>query len=67
MMTIAQLITWSSVIPQLIQAGILVEGQVAALLKSSHPQMTDADLNAIALILIGNTQSALAIAKRNAG
>ncbi len=63
-MTVAQLLVWAQVIPTLVNAGIATETQIAALIKSFHQSLTDAQLNAIcALIIAGATKhEALAVA-----
>lgn len=66
-MTIAALLTWTNVIPQLIAAGIMAENQIAALLKSFHATLTDEQLNAIAALIIAGASSRLATAKLDAG
>lgn len=66
-MTVAQLLVWAGVIPQLINAGIAVEGQIVSLIKSFHPGMTDAELNAVAQLLIDSATTHLAVAKKDAG
>lgn len=64
-MTVAQLLVWSGVIPQLLNAGIIVEGQIVALLKSFHSVMSDADLNAIAALISAGAAAHIALAKKD--
>lgn len=66
-MTIAALLAWSVAVPQLISAGVLVEGQVAALLKSFHQDMTDAQLNAIAAVIVSGAIKVQALAQADMG
>lgn len=66
-MTLQQLLVWSNTIPQLIGAGIMVGDQIAALLKSFHPGMTDADLNAVAALIASKAQNVKAIATKDLG
>ena len=66
-MTIAQLLVWSNTIPSLINAGIMVEGQIASLIKSFHSSMTDEELNAVAALLITNAKAHRDLAKKDAG
>lgn len=66
-MTIAQLLVWTNVIPSLISAGIMAENQIAALLKSFHKTMTDAELNAVTALIITHATAHLAQAQADAG
>ncbi len=66
-MPIAALLAWSSAIPQLISAGVLVEGQVAGVLKSFHASMTDEQLNAVAALILTGAVKGQAVAKKDMG
>ena len=67
MMTIAALLAWSTAIPQLIAAGVIVEGQVAGLIKSFHPGMTDVQLNAVAAVIISGAVQIQVLARQDMG
>lgn len=66
-MTVAALLAWSQAIPALISAGVMVEGQVAATIKSFHSTMTDAQLNAIAAVILSGAVQVQALAKLDMG
>jgi len=65
-MTIAQLLTWSSTIPTLINAGIMEVGQIANLLKTFHSTLTDAQLAQITALIIAGAKSQLTTATADA-
>jgi ABC-type transport system involved in cytochrome bd biosynthesis fused ATPase/permease subunit len=66
-MTAMQLIAWSQTVSVLISAGIMVEGQIAELLKMFHSKLSDAELNAIAEQVKSDARVRLAQANRDAG
>jgi len=66
-MTVAALIAWSNAIPGLISAGVMVEGQIASVIKSFHSSMTDAQLNAIAAVIVSGAVQVQAIAEKDMG
>ena len=66
-MTAAALLAWTVAVPQLISAGVMVEGQIAGLIKSFHPGMTDAQLNAVAALIVSGAVQVQALAKADMG
>jgi len=62
-MTIAML----ALLPQLLSAGLATEQEVANLIKSFQPGMTDAELNAVLQLVISGATKHKALADADAG
>lgn len=65
-MTIQQLLAWVNVVQILVPAGIATEQQIAAFIKSLHPGLSDAGLNAILDLLIASASRHKATAEKDA-
>lgn len=54
-------------LPQLLAAGINTEQEIAAVIKSFHPGMSDPELNAILSLIVAGAQRHKALADADSG